>query len=135
MKRKPNSRETAFIALAVITAISLIFVIFQSLAKGENLCAVVSVDGERVAVIPFDAEADEREIDLEKHFGVKVVFIGNSACDTAYVGVTQYAAVVFTSLNLAKVILVCVAVGNVGNGNAHILGRSADGLAHKINLI
>ena len=73
MGNNAKSQKFAVIALAVIIAASLTFVVFQSMAKGETLCAVVSVDGKNVAVVVLDAERSPREIDLEKHFGVKVV--------------------------------------------------------------
>ena len=73
MNKKAKSQEKAIIVLIIILAASLAFVVFQSMAKGENLCAVVSIDGKKVAVIPFDAEAQQREVDLEQHVGVKVV--------------------------------------------------------------
>jgi len=73
MKNNAKSQKIAIVVLAVIIAASLAFLIFQSPAKGESLCAVVSIEGEKVAVIPFDAEKSRREIDLEQHFGVKIV--------------------------------------------------------------
>ena len=73
MNKKAKGQERAILVLIILLAASLAFIVFQSLAKGENLCAVVSIDGKKVAVIPFDADRSRREIDLEQNFGVKVV--------------------------------------------------------------
>lgn len=73
MENNSKSQKFAVIALAVIIAASAIFLAFQMLVKGENLCAVVSVDGQKVAVVVLDEKRSRSEIDLEKHFGVKVV--------------------------------------------------------------
>ncbi len=72
MNSNAKSQKIAVIVLAVIIAASLAFVLFQSLAKGESLCAVVSIEDKKVAVIALDAKYDQREIDL-KQFGVDVV--------------------------------------------------------------
>ena len=71
--KKPKIAVIAIVVLTFIIAASLVFVIFQSLAKGESLCAVVSIEDKRVAVIVLDEVSERREIDLESHFGVKVV--------------------------------------------------------------